>query len=146
MSERQRDYQISRVYAAEAGFAGYEFVSVDAVRSYCDRILRSAWWRKRSAIRHIEYRTMSRYRWYAADRKGEARGKDDKAFVRLRGDVKGHDQATILHELAHILTDDTEPTHGRVFCQNELALILKWMSPEAENDLRARLIANDVEF
>lgn len=46
-------------------------------------------------------------------------------------------EVVIVHELAHILTPEAEPWHGREFCRNYLALIKRWLSTEQAKALRA---------
>lgn len=136
-----RDFQRARVYATDKPFNGYRLQSADAVCTFIGRILRSAWWRKRSAVRKVEVREVSRARYYSADRETRYRG-----YVVLRGDAKTHDEGVILHELAHILTPVNVSVHGAEFCRNYLNLVLKWMGPEAFCDLKSRFTEGGVQY
>lgn len=136
-----RDFQRARVYAAERNFHGYRLQTADAVRSYVGRIVRSAWWQRRSAVREVEVHEISRARYYSADRESRYVG-----FVILRGDAKAHDESTILHELAHILTPANVSVHGPEFCHDYLNFVLKWMGPEAFVDLKSRFTRKKVQY
>ena len=136
-----RDFQRARVYAAERTLHGYLLRTADAVRSYVDRIVRSAWWRRRCIVGEVEVYEVSRSRYYSADRESRYVG-----YVILRGDAKTHDEATILHELAHILTPAGFADHGEEFCRNYLDLVCKFMGPEAAEDLGDRFTRGGVKF
>ena len=138
---RPRDYQLAKVYAAEKQFDGYCLQSVGAVESFVKRVVRSATWRRMTAVKRVEVRRVSRRRWYAADRETRFRG-----FVALRGDVASYPMDVIIHELSHIPVPNACADHGPEFCRVELALVRRFMGPEAEADLRSLFQKHGVEF
>ena len=142
-----RDFQRSKVYAAEGDVWVHEpdWESVKEVQAFVNRITKSVWWKKRSGWRHERLRKV-----VVTDGRGSARA---RAFWSYRqgGCVIAlpkwsRSQWTVCHELAHHLTPWVfdEPVHGAVFADHYLAMVRKWIGPDAASDLELAFVQRRV--
>jgi putative metallohydrolase (TIGR04338 family) len=53
-------------------------------------------------------------------------------------------ELVVLHELAHHVTDESQPMHGQSFVANLLVLVAELLGPEAEFLLRTTFVENAV--
>lgn len=56
----------------------------------------------------------------------------------------GMNEQVILHELAHLVTGNGIPYHGREFCWNYLDLTLRWRGPSIYIELRDAIRSRDI--
>jgi hypothetical protein len=122
------DPQQQRVYAAEAVLATHarRFTSLDEARAFVAAVFDDDdLWDVADAVDdpHVELEHRLR-RWDAVT---------DGRRIRL-SPTSGMDAATVLHEVAHVLTMGDE--HGPVFCGTYLWLVRRWMGFHAYVDLR----------
>lgn len=141
--KRLRDSQRSKVYAAERvafpGFGGTgseaRFRAVADIEAYLDKIISSAWWRRRyPKVRTVQIK----------DGRGTtfARGgynPDGTGTLNLP--MWARNEPVILHELAHVATDSIHgprgtPPHGREFCSTFLGLVRWQMGEQAWRALK----------
>lgn len=143
---RARDTQRSRLYASENFLQsrGPRYETVDEMQAYVDRLLRSAWFKRRwprTAGGGIEVR----------DGRGRSRAcaTTDWAQRIIKMPRWSRSQAVVLHEIAHHCTDEAHgvrdvAAHGWQFAATLLELVTHEMGAEAGQDLRASYKAKNV--
>jgi putative metallohydrolase (TIGR04338 family) len=149
----QRDSQRSRVYAAETQVARIidarvvpddrKFGDLESVQRYVDAVLALNWVRARwpdAAERAVSVR--------ARAGAGKAHYEHATATIALPPFQAGGGWAlrelVVLHELAHHVTDESQPVHGQGFVANLLVLVSELLGPEAEFLLRTTFAENGV--
>lgn len=122
-----RDSQRSKVYTAESILGrGRVFANIGEVQRYVDKLVGSDWWRDRGWGR----RPIT-----VIERAAHARR--SVAFYdsrRIEMSTRMLDEATVLHELAHIVT--MENGHGPAFVASFMLLVRKRMGLDAYRTLR----------
>jgi putative metallohydrolase (TIGR04338 family) len=137
------DPQAKDVYKAEwdafGAFLGFFTDTADA-QAYIDYIVKSKWWRNRSAVTNItvEY-GRNQGKWCYGYRISPTEGKIELLRARLC-------EGFILHELAHILTVGAKYDHGPAFCAKLLEVIERWVSPHTAADLRHAFDKYEVDY
>lgn len=143
-----------------------------AAQSYVDRITRSAWWRRtcppswlgdssdnrwidasappsrvivkppfgRSVGGHAGTKELRKYRgkWYPHIGLGTAECTPGRPAIA--------DPWVILHELAHIMSAETDNGHGREFARYLMLLVRRWLGPDAAAALRAAYAQERVKY
>ncbi len=132
MAKLKRDSQRSRVYNSEHHHSLYqnnysEKMTIDEVREFIEKIMRSRWWKVRMPDdTYLNLKDGRRTRW--------ARGGKHGSEIRINLPRWARHPIVILHEMAHTITPMDRcvaASHGRQFCSNYLALIKRWMGREA---------------
>jgi putative metallohydrolase (TIGR04338 family) len=142
----KRDFQRSRVYAAERELDGTPtHRKLAECQAFVDKVLRSKWWRSRGGESGI----------VVEDGRGRSRACYQSGFFSMTGRgirppvVKlprwARSELVILHELAHSLTNGG-PWHGREFARNFLALVGRFMGREAATALRESYRKHRVKY
>lgn len=141
MSTRMRDSQRSKVYRAESVIisgAEERFRQVADIQSYVDRLVGSAWFRRRwPRVGKVEVRP------------GYGARRALATFNIIKLPLWSRSQAVILHELAHVCVNYTDgfeyPAHGREFCSTFLALVRHELGDEAWRSLKDSFRRNRVK-
>jgi len=126
----KRDSQRQKVYNAEFSALSRDgLMSLDECQAYIDSITKTAWWRHRSRLRHVEV--------VAGARNGRAWAH----YGRIRTSPGSRSKPVLLHELSHNLTPNTYDVaaHGPEFCANLLALVRQFLGEEEAEKLKASL-------
>lgn len=121
---QSRDSQRIKVYRAGWEFADllpdHYMPNIRSVQTWVNGIVGSNWWREQYPdIRHVEVK----------DGRGrrKAGGWSSRGWGTITLPRALRHQKTILHELAHVVTSYDVASHGKIFVQNWLALVDKWM-------------------
>lgn len=132
-----RDSQKSRLYAAEKDFkTGLDpkFRTVEQVEAYLCQIMSTRWWAARYPdVGYIQVK----------DGRGAriARGSREGRFIKLP--LWARNKHVILHEVAHVLTDDH---HGPKYAQAYYDLLLRFCGPEDADHFLAGCIEHRVRI
>lgn len=145
---RERDSQRQKLYRSERFLQerGSRYESVQDIQKYVDRLIASAWFRRR---------------WPRCARNGilveDGRGRRTAVAKTRWGDpiismpVWSRTEAVILHEVAHHCSDERHGTrdvapHGREFAATLLELITHLMGADTGKELKASFRKNGVKF
>jgi putative metallohydrolase (TIGR04338 family) len=144
-----RDSQRSKVYKAQNQInEGNRLETIPEIQNWVDKITASRWWK-------------SRYPWIKRIKILPGRGcRNAKAINGVYPEERrqGFDaviklpcwartELTILHEVTHIAVDPPlDGGHGREFCRNYLGMVGRWMSQQAQQELRQAFRANKVKW
>lgn len=120
--KRPRDFQRGKVFKSEWAIPGDDqgqyFPTVPQVQGYVDNIVFSPWWENRCQIQQVNVK--------------DGRGRRTACAFKYRyaGELRmprwSRTELIICHELAHLLTPEGVPEHGREFCKNFLSLLDRW--------------------
>lgn len=152
-----RDSQRGKVYKAERVIRtanAQKFESIEEIQKYCDRITRSAHWRK---LFEANGRFMMEGRYVVVSPKhhGRATGGDSwkikyRSKRRKMTPIGGIELPkwawnvpVVLHELAHVAASGK---HGRMFARTYLALVRRWMGKDAGKLLLASFRKHRVRY
>lgn len=124
-----RDNQKGKLYAAEAVLSKrpVHFRSLKQVQSYVDKIVGSGWWSDRSDVTHVAVvlgrKDSSKAVCYPP---GHAwRGKRMPGWFLTLPPTWATTHATVLHELAHVLTP--RDGHGPGYCEAYVEIVKNFM-------------------
>ena len=144
---RPRDSQRSKVYEAEENFHWLLLsnqlerciLNIHSLRAWVDGITSSDWWRQRyPGVHSVEVKDGRRRRRACGWREG------------TRGTIslprRSRQQSSILHELAHVVINNTVAAHGPMFVQHYLALVDMWIGELEGAALRWFLAKNRVKW
>lgn len=138
-----RDSQRSKVYkAGHQVDPGQRFETVSEIQCWVDKITTSKWWAKNfpNASTRVTIK--------------DGRGRRNACaetiwhYPRLKLPRWARSQRVVLHELAHVASDDGDlsPSHGRKFCRAFLALVGRWMGSESQKELRESFRRHNVKW
>lgn len=140
---RQRDSQRSKVYAAEhillkEGMAGRERLdTVEEMQAWVDKIVASAWWRKRyPRVTKIEVRPGAGQRRALAF--PHRRIISMPRWSRRKG--------IIIHEIAHLVVPTNVASHGWEFCSEYLAILRHFLGKADHDALKAEFDKRRVKY
>ena len=140
-----RDSQMSRVYMAEGGVdGGSRLETVTEMQAWVDKIMRSVWWKNRySYITYIQVMPGRGCKCALASWSKDRRNPRGTWIPSIKIPIWARYQFTILHEMAHHVTNPTRfkdayASHGPEFCWNFLALVKRWMGAADYADLRSK--------
>lgn len=130
---RLRDNQRVRVYRAERVLHGQEKLDWQETQEWVAEITRTAWWRNRGGRAVL-----------VSDGRGRRKPCSFGGEISIPRSARM--RVVILHELAHELTWTRRPvaSHGPEFVGNLLALVGRFMGPEATKQLRGSYRKNRV--
>lgn len=135
MADRPRDSYWSRVQNAHAAFTdGQGGMNYDEVRKLVDRIVRSAWWRKRRPdIAHFAIEQSGRYNFCTIRYPDGMKKVGGTAVV----DVGAPNSAPfdVLHCVAHYLHPDDTAWHGPEFAKAMLDIVGKYLGMDERRRL-----------
>lgn len=134
MADRPRDSYWSRVQNAHTAFTdGQGGMGYDAERKLVDRIVRSAWWRKRRPdIAHFEIRHSGRSNFCTVEYPGGMRKIGGTAVVDTSPNSAPFD---LLHCVAHYLHPDDSAWHGPEFAKAMLDIVGKYLGMDERRRL-----------
>lgn len=145
---RPRDSQKSKLYAAERealeGLVAEQWGAgeVAVIQAWVDKILSSAWWRRRyPSVRKVVVEDG------AGHRSAMAKRRDLRLIIELP--LWARKDWVVLHELAHHATDAKHwgvAAHGREFARVYVELVEHIMSKEAGDALRAAFREGKVKY
>ena len=143
---RPRDHQRSKLYRAEGVLEEQwvtiilddgppheggtvrihrrEWTTVPQVQAFVDRVVGSAWWKKRSSIRRIVVKDGRGSSWARASR-SDWFGVPEVSIPKW-----ARSRRVVLHELSHHLTPWEAEAHGAQFASNLIDLVRRFMSAE----------------
>lgn len=133
-----RDFQRSKVYRSERKIEkGKVFPELKDVQKYCDRLLKSIWWKKNfpkvSEILVDDGRGRnSACGWRACSYR-----------IRIKVPRSMRNQLIILHEISHGLATDK---HGEDFCGVYIQLVRRFMSVQIAKSLQDSFDLNGVLY
>ncbi len=140
-TKRPRDNQKSRLYNAEdslidfvAGCEAKRLPSLRDCQKLVDRIVKSKWWQKRSRIKVIRVTN------------GRTMALAKLLRLEIAMPVELRNDQYVIHEMAHMLTDDNAESHGPEFASNYLALLRRFKGVRAANELKAIFDNSDVKY
>ena len=151
MSDRPRDSQRSKVYAAERMHSQWydenQYANLGEIQSWVDGICKSRWFKNRYPRYAVDKKSIMKYG-RAAD---GIKVLDGRGRIRPCGSTRGfiklpmwsRFELLILHEIAHVVTrrngyhGPLPAWHGREFCANFLALVRRFLGKEAGKELKA---------
>jgi len=138
MTNRPRDFQRKRVYAAEGVCLSESMYDIHDLRVWvnqvtCSRVFRCLY--PNYYFTGIEV-------------------KDGRGRRRACGSVFGYinmprwsrNKFSVLHELAHVVTRYDVSCHGEEFCQNYLTLVKHILGEQMHHDLQLRMKIEGVRF
>ena len=131
-----RDSQRQRVYDAGASISGRSIgrETIQETVAYVDRVVSSSWWRQRSGVNVVEVKD----------------GRGRRSAVAWHNVIAiprwARNERTVLHELAHVLAYDADPPHGPQYAAAYLALVDRFMGPEAGRALREAYAKHRVKW
>lgn len=124
---RPRDSQRSKVYEAEV-LCGRRFDTVAEMQDYCDRLTRSAWWKRR-------WPSCQKVRIHSGAGNRRATCQNSLCPV-IKMPRWARNEATLLHEMAHAACYAEHrlevAAHGPEFCAILLDLIGRQMGPSVK--------------
>lgn len=142
---RPRDSQRAKVYRAEAqAFKGGEHDAIIGagtlaeVGLYMEKVRGSAWWRKHFG------RSLTFYD--LADGRGCRSASYRRLGSRFTYPTWSRKPWVVLHEMAHAVTADHLPWHGREFCRHYLKLVRHYLGADAEGALKKAFAEHKVKW
>lgn len=119
-----RDSQKSRLYAAEKEFKNGphpEYRKVAQIEEFIAEMIATKWWQAR-------YPHITRIR--VKDGRGTRIARGSSQTWQISLPLWARTREIILHEVAHVLTPDELPAHGREYAQIYYDLLLQFCGPE----------------
>jgi putative metallohydrolase (TIGR04338 family) len=143
-----RDFQRSKVYAAErsalSGDPTPDWATVKEVQVFVNRITRTQWWLKRSWNERHRNREV-----LVVDGRGSSSGRAFWSARRRTAVIAlprwARSRWVVCHELAHLMTPDRFAPHGAEWAANYLALVRRWIGPDAADALEASFVRDRVK-
>jgi hypothetical protein len=131
--------QTARLYEAERefGWLGW-FISVDDALSYCNTLIATRWWHKRTKVRHVrlEYATVKR--WCLTTVEGDSAV---MRFARAR-----LCEMYVIHEMVHIPVWGSGDEHEPPFVRMELDMIQYLYNKRRREELERCLLKHKVKW
>lgn len=138
---KKRDMQRERLYKAEwTCFTGAPNLAIEDIQNFIREIYESKWFKTRGF--KVIPKTLPSVQLYVRGHHAFANPCHNKIMIPRSMCYKW----LVLHEFAHLLTDNSEAWHGRAFARAYLQLVERWLSREDMLRLREHFKTRKVHW